>query len=232
MLQRLGVVSLGVLLGVFGHARVALTQTAPTYACVPHAVGLVRVIGPTEDCRPDGPVTWTRGNAEFAEADGAQARGEKKHLEPSHEKDWPAGPPAAAPTTALTIVTDLPDIRVGTSNLTDTWYLIRALDFVKKSSKSRLRVTYQDTNGAKTFTYGACQWRIAVDGVVVASFSAGDAEGSFGWRMQNAAHMAWAFDVGAGAHQVTVENLRTVNANECLSGWGTTGNFLSVEEIR
>jgi hypothetical protein len=71
-----------------------------------------------------------------------------------------------------------------------------------------------------------------IDLNVLGQFSAGDLEGAYGWRMQNATHTAWAFDIPAGAHEVRVENMRTSNATDCLSGWNTTGNFLTVEEIR
>ena len=104
----------------------------------------------------------------------------------------------------------------------------------KTSSSSKLRITYQDTLGAKAMTYDACRWRIIIDGVtVVSSFSEGDLEiPTFGWRIQNSAHMAWGLGISAGTHSIRVEGLRTNSGSECLSGWNTTGNFLSVEEIQ
>jgi hypothetical protein len=89
-----------------------------------------------------------------------------------------------------------------------------------------------DTLGARATSFNACEWRVVVDGAVVSYFSDGDLENpTFGWRIHNSAHMAWAFSVPAGTHDIHVEGLRTPNAAECLSGWNTTGNFLSVEEI-
>ena len=80
--------------------------------------------------------------------------------------------------------------------------------------------------------YNACQWRIVIDGTLLAFFSAGDLETlPDKWRMDNGAHIAWGLDVPAGAHQVRVDNLRTTSATDCLSGWNTIGSFLSVEEL-
>jgi hypothetical protein len=101
----------------------------------------------------------------------------------------------------------------------------------KSASASKLRITYQDTLGTKATSHNGCLWRILVGGTVVASFSDADIENIYTWRMHNAAHMAWAFDVPAGEHQVKVEFMRTPIATDCLAGWNTTGNFLSVEEI-
>jgi hypothetical protein len=105
------------------------------------------------------------------------------------------------------------------------------VSLVKQSDASKLRITYQDTLGTRAQTINACEWRIVVDGAVVSFFSDGDMDISFSWRINNAAHAAWAFSVPAGTHDIHVEGLRTPNAAECLSGWNTTGNFLSVEEI-
>ena len=65
----------------------------------------------------------------------------------------------------------------------------------------------------------------------LSTFSAGDLDGPYGWRMQNGAHIAWAFDVPPGAHQIRVDNVRFATGTDCLSGWNQTGSFLSVEEI-
>jgi hypothetical protein len=131
------------------------------------------------------------------------------------------------------IVSAFPDTRLNNTLLTNTWYILtrRQLPFNKTSPTSKLRVTYQDTVGTRAFIYNACQWRIVIDQTILSFFSDGDVEGALGWRMHNGAHVAWAFDIPGGAHEIRVENLRTPNATECLSGWNTTGNFLSVEEI-
>jgi len=106
------------------------------------------------------------------------------------------------------------------------------VSLVKVSDTSKLKITYQDTLGTRAQTFNACQWRIVVDGVVVSYFSDGDMDiSAFSWRITNSAHSAWAFGVPAGTHDIHVEGLRTPSAAECLSGWNTTGNFLSVEEI-
>lgn len=135
------------------------------------------------------------------------------------------------------IVTSLPDVRVTSGMAPNTWFPLanREVSLNKSTNTSKLRITYQDTLGAKTFYYNGCQWRILVGTTVVAVFSDADVEGPWGWRMHNGAHVAWAFGIPAGTHQIKVENLRVSNsaaiATECLSGWNTTGNFLSVEEI-
>jgi hypothetical protein len=128
----------------------------------------------------------------------------------------------------------LPDVRLTSIHPTNTWIPLtsRAVSVLKVSDTSKLRITYQDTLGTRSSTYNACQWRILVDGAVVASFSDGDMDiPSFSWRINNGSHMAWAFNIPAGTHEVRIDGLRTPSAAECLSGWNTTGNFLSVEEL-
>jgi hypothetical protein len=131
------------------------------------------------------------------------------------------------------ISAELPNVQIDPTQATDTWFPLanRLVVLNKVSDGSKLRITYQDTLGAKAMTYNACEWRIVVDNTVVSFFSDGDLEGSLGWRINNAAHMAWAFNVPAGTHAIHVDGLRTQFGTECLSGWNTTGNFLSVEEI-
>jgi len=135
----------------------------------------------------------------------------------------------------FTIVSALPDVRLTTSNgtLANQWYTIgkRVLSVTKASDTSKLRITYQDTVGTRASVHNSCMWRIMLDGNSIASFSDGDVEGTYGWRMHNGAHMAWAFDVPAGTHDVHVEFERLPTATDCLAGWNTTGNFLSVEEL-
>ena len=126
------------------------------------------------------------------------------------------------------------DVRLTGVQLASTWIPLsgRVLYLFKSSDTSKLRITYQDTLGARSTIYGACQWKILVNGVAVSTFSAGDLENpNFGWRMQNGAHMAWAFNLPAGTHEIRVDGWRSPSAAECLSGWNTTGNFLSVEEL-
>jgi hypothetical protein len=132
------------------------------------------------------------------------------------------------------IVSSLPDVRLTTANPAGTWYTLagRIVSLNKVSASSKLRITYQDTLGTRANYYNSCQWRIVLDNVAtLSSFSTADGEGQFGWRMQNGAHIAWAFDVPAGPHQIRVDNVRLITGNDCLSGWNTTGNFLSIEEI-
>jgi len=146
----------------------------------------------------------------------------------------PQGPKGDPGTLAFGIAGPLPDVRLTTVHPTNTWIALtsRVVSLVKLSDTSRLKITYQDTLGARTSNFNACLWRIVVDGASVSSFSDGDLDiPSFSWRITNAAHMAWAFNIPAGTHDIHVEGLRTPNGAECLSGWNTTGNFLSVEEI-
>jgi hypothetical protein len=145
----------------------------------------------------------------------------------------PAGPPGEPGLIGLSIATPLPDVRLTTSDVADTWFPLagRVVSMNKSSDVSKLRITHQDTLGTRSNIFNACRWRIMLDATPLAFFSEADLEGTFGWRMHNGAHMAWAFNVPAGMHEVRVEGLRSANATECLSGWNTSGNFLSVEEI-
>jgi hypothetical protein len=132
------------------------------------------------------------------------------------------------------IATSLPDVRIGQAQTAGSWYTLpgRSVTINKTSDTSKLRVTYQDTLGSRAGTYNACQWRFMLDGNVMAFFSDSDVEGSIGWRMHNGAHVAWSFNLPAGAHTVRVDALRMPSANECLSGWNNIGNFLSIEEFQ
>jgi hypothetical protein len=125
-------------------------------------------------------------------------------------------------------------VRLTLAQAAGSWYTLpgRSVTINKTSDTSKLRITYQDTLGARTATYNACQWRFMLDGNVVAWFSDSDVEGSVGWRMHNGAHVAWSLNVPAGAHTVRVDNLRMSTASECLSGWNNIGNFLTIEEIQ
>jgi hypothetical protein len=146
----------------------------------------------------------------------------------------PQGPKGDPGTLAFGIAGPLADIRLTTVHPTNTWIPLtgRVISLVKMSDTSKLRITYMDTLGARATSFNACQWRIVVDGAVWAFFSDGDMENpTFGWRIHNSAHLAWAFNIPAGTHDIHVEGLRTPAAAECLSGWNTTGNFLTVEEI-
>jgi hypothetical protein len=132
------------------------------------------------------------------------------------------------------IVTGLPDVRLTVSQAVNTWFALtkRSLTFNKSSATSKLRVTYQDTLGARATFYNSCEWRFVLDQTPLSLFSDGDLEGSYGWRMHNGTHTAWAFDIPTGQHEVHVEMLRMQNATDCLAGWNNTlGNFFSVEEI-
>jgi hypothetical protein len=127
---------------------------------------------------------------------------------------------------------NLPVVLLTTVNQADVWnpLLGREVQINKASSTSKLRITYQDTLGARASNQGGCLWRIIAGGNVVSTFTDADLQLS-AWRMHNAAHMAWALDLPAGLQSVRVESRRTPAATDCLSGWNTTGNFLSVEEI-
>jgi hypothetical protein len=111
----------------------------------------------------------------------------------------------------------------------------RSVTFTKRYAASKLRITYQDTLGTLGQYYQGCVWQILLDDAAVAFFSDADTDGATGWRMSNAAHVAWATGA-AGTHTVSVQNKGDRGAwgsgtTECLSGWNTSGNFLSVEEI-
>jgi hypothetical protein len=97
---------------------------------------------------------------------------------------------------------------------------------------SKLKITYQDTLGARAALFNGCSGASWSTMPVVATFSDGDLENSaMGWRITNGSHLAWGLGFSSGQHIVRVDFLRTTNATDCLSGWNTTGNFLSVEEI-
>ena len=132
------------------------------------------------------------------------------------------------------LVSELPDVRLNSSGPVNIWSTVtnRVVTLIKSSDTSKLKITYQDTLGARAAIFNGCQWRIVVDNAVVSTFSDGDLENSsMGWRITNGSHLAWGVGISAGPHVVRVDFLRTPNATDCLSGWNTTGNFLSVEEI-
>jgi len=146
----------------------------------------------------------------------------------------PAGPKGDPATLAFAIVSQLPDVRLSIASPVNTWSPVsnRLVSLNKNSDDSKLRITYQDTLGARASMFNGCQWRIVVDNTQVAAFSDGDLENSaMGWRMTNASHVAWGIGIPAGTHTIRVDFLRTVNATDCLAGWNTIGNFLSVEEL-
>ena len=149
-------------------------------------------------------------------------------------------PSLAPPQQLLTMVgPNLGDAR-NNSTVTPpmTWWTPpnRSLAFTKHYASSKLKITYQDTLGTYGQFYQGCEWQITLDGAQVAFFSDADADHpNISWRMHNAAHIAWATG-GVGAHTVEVQNRGNRGAwmggtGECLQGWNTTGNFLSVEEI-
>jgi hypothetical protein len=144
----------------------------------------------------------------------------------------PAGPQGDPAMLNFAIATSLPDVRITTNQASGSWFTLpgRSVTINKTSDTSKLRVTYQDTLGARASQHNACQFRFMLDGNVLAFFSAGDVEGAWGWRIQNGAHLAWSFNVPAGAHTVRVDGLRNT-ATECLAGWNNIGNFLSIEEM-
>jgi hypothetical protein len=132
------------------------------------------------------------------------------------------------------IATPLPHAVISTQGPeSDKWYPLpaRTVTFNKTSATSKLRITLQDTLGTYASVYNGCKWRFLVDGVEIGFFSAGDTEPLAGWRMDNGAHVAWAFGVGTGTRVVKVEWMRLPVGVECLAGWNNTANFLSVEEI-
>jgi hypothetical protein len=149
-------------------------------------------------------------------------------------------PALAPPQSLLTMVgPNLGDARNNASVTTAmTWWTPpnRTLAFVKHYATSKLRITYQDTLGVFGQYYSGCEWQITLDGAQVAFFSDADSDQpSQSWHMSNAAHIAWV-TAGAGAHTVVVQNRGNRGAwetgtTECLQGWNTAGNFLSVEEV-
>jgi hypothetical protein len=149
-------------------------------------------------------------------------------------------PSLAPPQTLLTMIgPNLGDVR-NNSTVTQpqAWWTIpnRTLAFTKHYATSKLKVTYQDTLGTYGQFYQGCEWQITLDGAQIAFFSDADGdEQQISWRMHNAAHIAWA-SAGAGPHTIVVQNRGnrgawTNGTGECLQGWNTAGNFLSVEEI-
>jgi hypothetical protein len=132
------------------------------------------------------------------------------------------------------MVSEFLDVRLTTAQTAGVWYQIngRVVSVDKTSSTSKLRITYQDTLGTNAANYNGCQFRIVLDNIEVARFSAGDVQGVSGWRMINGSHTAWSLNVPAGTHVARVDFLRASYANECLAGWNALGSFLSVEEIQ
>jgi hypothetical protein len=147
---------------------------------------------------------------------------------------------APAPSSLITMIgPNLGDYRnqSGVANAGDWWTIPnRSLNFTKRFGSSKLKITYQDTLGTLGQYYQGCEWQILLDGQQVAFFSDADGDQStVTWRMTNAAHVAWA-NGAAGQHTVVVQNRGQRGAwgsgtNQCLQGWNTVGNFLSVEEI-
>ncbi len=151
--------------------------------------------------------------------------------------------PAPAVNNARSLVTmigpNLGDVRVNSTVVpAATWYSVpnRGLAFPKRYADSRLRITYQDTLGGYGRFYGGCEWQILLDGAEIAFFSDADSDRpNDAWNMSNASHVVWANGT-AGDHVLQVQNRGGRGAwgsgtNECLQGWNTTSNFLSVEEI-
>jgi collagen triple helix repeat protein len=195
--------------------------------------GLPGLTGPAGAAGPIGPIGPT-GPIGNTGANGPQGPQGDPGIQGPIGQPGPQGPKGDPGTLAFAITGPLTDVRLTSVNQTNLWtpLLGRVVSLVKVSDTSKLRITYQDTLGSRTTTYNACQWRIIVDGAQVSFFSDGDLDiASFSWRITNGAHVAWSFNVPAGTHDIHVEWLRTPQASECLSGWNTTGNFLSVEEI-
>ncbi len=194
------------------------------------AAGPAGAAGPTG---PQGP----QGEAGLAGAAGPAGPQGPQGMDGATGPTGPAGPQGPKGESAMigfAISQGLPNVQIIASQAVNTWFPLanRVVTLDKTSDSSKLRITYQDTLGAKATTFDACRWHIVIDGIVVSSFSEGDLEiPSFGWRIHNSAHMAWGLGFSAGRHTIQVEGLRTPNGTECLSGWNTTGNFLSVEEI-
>ena len=146
----------------------------------------------------------------------------------------PAGPKGDSALLGFAMATPLQQITLTSSQAANVWFALptRSISFTKVSDTSKLRITYQDTLGARSTSMNACFWRIVVDGVIQTSFSDSDVDGSFGWRLHNGSHIAWVLNLPAGSHRVSVDNMRNSTAMECSSGTNTTGNFLSVEEMQ
>jgi hypothetical protein len=146
-------------------------------------------------------------------------------------------------TSLVHVASEFADVRLNATTLpaATTWTPVtgRTVMFNKKYASSLLKITYQDTLGMLGTRYDGCQWRIMVDDVQIAWFTEGDVENLYGWKMGNGAHVAWSKNTAAGKRTVTIE-WRSRSAwvaagmdgtTECLAGWETDGNFLSVEEI-
>jgi hypothetical protein len=134
----------------------------------------------------------------------------------------------------MTMASPFTEVKLTSSHVVNTWFTLtnRVLTYNKVSDTSKLRITYNDSLGARASASNACHWRIVVDGILEASrFSESDVDGSFGWRISNGSHVTWAANLPAGQHVIRIDNMRTPAAMECSSGTNTTGNFLSVEEI-
>jgi hypothetical protein len=231
------------------------TNTNPNviHACVQRASDQVRIVGANGGCtRGETAVHWSIAGAQGPSGPAGPSGlpgpsgpvGPQGPQGPSGPEgpagplgtpgpEGPAGPKGDPAMLGFAIVTSLPDVRVTGAHAANTWHPLanRFLNLNKTSDRSKLRITYQDTLGTRASQFNACQWRITLDGVALAVFADAGVEGTVGWRIQNSAHIAWGFNVPAGPHQVQVDNLRTLATPECMSGWNTTGSFLSVEEI-
>jgi hypothetical protein len=163
-------------------------------------------------------------------------------LEAGHAADVPPSALVLPSSLVTTTTGNLADFRNNaTVSVATKWTDIpgRSLPFMKQYATSKLRVTYQDTLGTYGWFYQGCEWQILLDGNAISFFSTADNDGPSGtvyWRMSNAAHVAWTTGTATGAHTVSVQNRGNRGAwgsgtTECLQGWNTTGNFLSVEEI-
>jgi hypothetical protein len=211
------------------------------HACVQRASDQVRLVGANGACtRGETALHWSIAGAQgpSGPAGPSGLPGPNGPVGPQGPQgpsgpEGPAGPKGDPAMLGFAIVTSLPDVRVTGAYAANTWHpLANRIVYLNKTlDSSKLRITYQDTLGSRASQYNACQWRITLDGVVLALFSDASVEGPLGWRMHNGAHVAWGFNVSAGPHLVQVDNLRTLATPECLSGWNTTGSFLSVEEI-
>jgi hypothetical protein len=217
-------------IGVYAHA--GDSNPNMVHACVQQSSKQVRIVGVSGACtNAETPVHWAIVGPQGPQgATGAPGAPGADGAPGAPGTPGVSGAPAIL---GFAIVTGLPDFRINGSAQVGAWIQLpsRSVTLNKTTDTSKLRITYQDTLGTKANVHNSCNWRILVDQSVVASFSAGDVEGPFGWRMHNGAHMAWAMNVTAGDHQIRVEAQRSASALECLSGWNTTGNFLSVEEI-
>jgi hypothetical protein len=163
-------------------------------------------------------------------------------LEAAHAADVPPSALVLPSSLITTTSGNLADWRNNTSvSVAGKWTDIpgRSLPFNKKYATSKLKVTYQDTLGTYGYVYQGCEWQILLDGAAIAFFSDADVAsptaGGPVWHMSNGAHVAWGTGA-AGAHTVSVQNRGNSGAwgsgtTECLQGWNTSGNFVSVEEI-